>query len=132
MADNKPRILLVKAYMEAHDRGLRYVARILRDAGMEVILTRFELPQEIVTMAIQEDVDAIGITEYAGGYDIFASTAINGLKEKGITDVPVFLGGIIPEEDHEQLLKSGVAMIFGPGSPDEVIIETIQKSIRKK
>ena len=128
----KRRILLVKAFMEAHDRGLRYVARILRDAGMEVILTRFELPEEIVRIAIQEDVDAIGISEFAGGYEYFTRVTIEGLKEKGLNDIPVILGGIIPEEDHDNLLKAGVAMIFGPGSADESIIEGVNQAIKQR
>ena len=136
MADQskKRRILMVKAYMEAHDRGLRYVSRILRDAGMEVILLRFELPEEIVKVAIQEDVDAIGISESAGGYEHFAKVAVDGLKEKGLTDIPVIIGGIIPDQEHEKLLRIGVARVFGPGSPDEAIIEGVNQAIdeRKK
>ena len=135
MADQskKRRILMVKAFMEAHDRGLRYVARILRDSGMEVILTRFELPEEIVKVAIQEDVDAIGISESAGGYEYFSKVTVDGLKEKGM-DIPVIIGGIIPEQEHEKLLKIGVARVFGPGSPDEAIIEGVNQAIdeRKK
>ena len=128
----KPRILLVKAFMEAHDRGLRYVARILRDAGMEVILTRFELPEEIVKIAIQEDVDAIGISESSGGYEYFSRVTIQGLKEKGLNDIPVILGGIIPEEDIDNLLKAGVAKVFGPGSSDESIIEGVNQAIEQR
>ena len=135
MADQskKRRILMVKAFMEAHDRGLRYVSRILRDAGMEVILTRFELPEEIVKVAIQEDVDAIGISESAGGYEYFAKVTVDGLKEKGL-DIPVIIGGIIPDQAHEKLLKIGVAGVFGPGSSDEAVIEGVKKAIdeRKK
>ena len=127
-----PRILLVKAFMEAHDRGLRYVARILRDAGMEVILTRFELPEEIVKIAIQEDVDAIGISESSGGYEYFSRVTLQGLKEKGLNDIPVILGGIIPEEDIDNLLKAGVAKVFGPGSSDESIIEGVNQAIEQR
>lgn len=135
MADKgkKRRILLVKAFMEAHDRGLRYVARILRDSGMEVILTRFELPEEIVKVAIQEDVDAIGISESAGGYEYFSKVTVNGLKEKGL-DIPIIIGGIIPDQEHDNLLKIGVAKVFGPGSSDESIIKGVNQAIdqRKK
>jgi len=133
MADQgkKRRILLVKAFMEAHDRGLRYVARILRDSGMEVILTRFELPEEIIKMAIQEDVDAVGISESAGGYLHFAKVTVDGLREKGLTDIPVIIGGIIPDQEHQKLLDVGVAMVFGPGSPDEAIIEGVNKVINQ-
>jgi methylmalonyl-CoA mutase C-terminal domain/subunit len=133
MADQskKRRILMVKAFMEAHDRGLRYVARILRDSGMEVILTRFELPEEIVNVAMQEDVDAIGISESAGGYEYFSKVTVDGLKEKGL-DIPVIIGGIIPDQEHEKLLKIGVAMVFGPGSPDEAIIEGVNKAIDER
>ena len=130
MADQskKRRILMVKAFMEAHDRGLRYVARILRDSGMEVILTRFELPEEIVKVAIQEDVDAIGISESAGGYEYFSKVTVDGLKEKGL-NIPVIIGGIIPDQEHDKLLKIGVARVFGPGSPDEVIIQGVNQAI---
>ena len=135
MADQskKRRILMVKAFMEAHDRGLRYVSRILRDAGMEVIFTRFELPEEIVKVAIQEDVDAIGISESAGGYEYFAKVTVDGLKEKGL-NIPVIIGGIIPDQAHEKLLKIGVAAVFGPGSADEAVIAGVNKAIdeRKK
>ena len=130
MADQskKRRILMVKAFMEAHDRGLRYVARILRDSGMEVILTRFELPEEIVKVAIQEDVDAIGISESAGGYEYFSKVTVDGLKEKGL-NIPVIIGGIIPDQEHDKLLKIGVARVFGPGSPDETIIQGVNQAI---
>jgi len=130
MADQskKRRILMVKAFMEAHDRGLRYVARILRDSGMEVILTRFELPEEIVKVAIQEDVDAIGISESAGGYEYFSKVTVDGLKEKGL-NIPVIIGGIIPDQEHDKLLKIGVARVFGPGSPDEAIIAGVNQAI---
>ena len=128
----KPRILLVKAFMEAHDRGLRYVARILRDAGMEVIPTRFEVPEEIVKIAIQEDVDAIGISESSGGYEYFSKVTVEALKEKGLSDIPVIIGGIIPEQEHEKLFKIGVAKVFGPGSSDEAVIEGVKQAIEQR
>lgn len=128
----KPRILLVKAYMEAHDRGLRYVARILRDAGMEVVFVRFELPEEIIKIAIQEDVDAIGITDSSGGYEYFAKVTLDSLKEKGLNDIPVIMGGVIPEVDHDTLLKMGVAHVFGAGSADDDIIQGVMQTIKQR
>jgi methylmalonyl-CoA mutase C-terminal domain/subunit len=96
-----------------------------------VILTRFELPEEIVKVAIQEDVDAIGISESAGGYEYFAKVTVDGLKEKGL-DIPVIIGGIIPEQENEKLLKIGVAAVFGPGSPDEAVIAGVNKAIEER
>jgi len=128
----KPRILLVKAYMEAHDRGLRYAARILRDAGMEVIFVRFELPEEIIKAAMQEDVDAIGITDSSGGYEYFAKVTLEGLKEKGLSDIPLIMGGVIPEVDHDALRKMGVAYVFGGGSSDEAIIQGVTEAINQR
>lgn len=128
----KPRILLVKAYMEAHDRGLRYVARILRDAGMEVVFVRFELPEEIIKIAIQEDVDVIGITDSSGGYEYFAKVTLEGLKEKGLNDIPVIMGGVIPEIDHDALIKMGVASVFGAGSTDEAVIQGVTQAIKQR
>jgi methylmalonyl-CoA mutase C-terminal domain/subunit len=121
---NPARILIAKPGLDGHDRGAKVVARALRDAGFEVIYTGIrQTPEMIVQAAVQEDVDAIGLSILSGAHlDLFPAI-IEGLKEKGLGGVPVFAGGIIPKEDYSMLDGMGVKGIFGPGTSLKDIIE---------
>ena len=118
------RILIAKPGLDGHDRGAKVVARALRDAGFEVIYTGIrQTPEMIVQAALQEDVDAIGLSILSGAHlDLFPAI-VDGLKEKGLTDVPVFAGGIIPKEDYAALEGMGIKGIFGPGTTLKDIID---------
>jgi len=126
-ANNKKiRVLLTKSQIDGHDRGVRYLARKLREAGMEVIFTRYRNPHEIVNSALQEDVDIIGISFSVGGHIVISAEVIKLLKEKGISNIPVIIGGIIPGDDMAELLEIGISRAFGPGSHASEIIEHIK------
>ena len=120
----KIRVLVAKPGLDGHDRGAKVVARALRDAGFEVIYTGIrQTPDMIVQAALQEDVDAIGLSILSGAHlDLFPAI-VDGLKEKGLTDVPVFAGGIIPKEDYATLEGMGIKGIFGPGTTLKDIID---------
>lgn len=119
------RVLLTKSTLEDHDRGLRLVAVGLKEAGMEVILTRFKLPAEIVSTALDEDVDVIGISSSTGGHMYVISEMMPRLKEKGMERVKVLLGGVISDDDIPELEKMGVK-VFGPGSFIHSIVDHIR------
>ena len=119
------RILLTKSRIDGHDRGVRYVAKELRDAGMEVIFTRYRLPEEIVMTAIQEAVDVIGVSCSTGGHLYVAERIQEEFTKVGGEEIKVIFGGIIPDLDIPKMKKKGVAAIFGPGSSIEEIIQTI-------
>ena len=119
------RVLLTKSRIDGHDRGVRYVAKELRDAGMEVIFTRYRLPEEIVMTAIQEAVDVIGVSSSTGGHLYVAERIQQEFTKVGGEEIKVIFGGIIPDLDIPKMKKKGVAAIFGPGSSIQEIIETI-------
>ena len=124
----KIRILMAKAGLDGHDRGIKVVARALRDAGFEVIYTGLhQTPEMIATSAVQEDVDLVGISVLSGAHMTIFPKVLDLLKEKGRGDMTVFGGGIIPIEDMQELKKSGVAMLFGPGTPTQDIIDWTKK-----
>lgn len=126
-----PRILIAKAGLDGHDRGAKVVARGLRDAGFEVIYTGLhQTPEMIVNTAIQEDVDAIGISILSGAHNTLFPAILKLLKKKGMKNVLVFGGGIIPEEDAKKLKKIGVKEIFTPGTTIEEIVAFLKKSIK--
>ena len=120
--ERKPRILIAKPGLDGHDRGAKVIARALRDAGMEVIYTGLrQTPEMVVEAALQEDVDAIGLSILSGAHNTLIPRIMTLLAENEMTDVPVFLGGIIPPEDAEAMKALGVAGVFGPGaSIDEI------------
>jgi methylmalonyl-CoA mutase C-terminal domain/subunit len=120
------RVLLAKPSLDCHDRGVRYVARKMRDAGLEVIFTNFLLPSEIVDTAIEEDVQVVGISSSSGGHMPVFEDLIAGLKANGLDDVLLIGGGVIPKEDQDSLEKWGVKAIFGPGATAEAAIEMIE------
>jgi len=124
------RVLLTKPTMDCHDRGVRYLATRLRDAGFEVIFTNFLVADEIVLTAAQEDVDVIGVSSSSGGHMPVFADLLAGLKQRGLDDVLVIGGGIIPPEDAEQLKAAGVAAIFGPGDPVEDAIALVRSRAR--
>lgn len=129
----KIRVLIAKPGLDSHDRGAKVVARALRDAGMEVIYTGLrQTPEQIVETALQEDVDVIGLSILSGAHKALFPRVIELLREKGLTDVMVFAGGIIPEEDISELKKMGIKDIFGPGTPTETIIQFVLDNVQKR
>jgi methylmalonyl-CoA mutase, C-terminal domain len=128
MNKGRIRVLLAKPGLDGHDRGAKVVARALRDAGMEVIYTGIrQTPEMIVEAAIQEDVDAVGLSILSGAHLELFPPIIEGLRRKGREDVLVIAGGIIPEDDIPALQQMGVKAVFGPGTSTEDIIHFIQK-----
>jgi len=128
----KIRVLVAKVGLDGHDRGAKVVARTLRDAGMEVIYTGLhQTPEQIVETAIQEDVDVIGLSLLSGAHMTLFTDVAKLLKEKGLGDVLLIGGGIIPEEDKEMLKRAGIAEIFGPGTSTDEIVEFIIKNVEK-
>jgi methylmalonyl-CoA mutase C-terminal domain/subunit len=129
----KIRVLIAKPGLDSHDRGAKVVARALRDAGMEVIYTGLrQTPEQIVETALQEDVDVIGLSILSGAHKTLFPKIMELLKKKGLTDIMVFAGGIIPEEDVSELKKLGIKDIFGPGTPTETIIQFVFDNIPKR
>lgn len=131
--ERKLRILVAKPGLDGHDRGAKVVARSLRDAGMEVIYTGLhQTPEMIVTSAIQEDVDAIGLSIMSGAHMTLMPAVLEGLKDKGAGDIIVFGGGIIPDDDIAVLSESGINGIFTPGTSTEKIVEWIQQNVQPR
>lgn len=122
------RILLAKLGLDGHDRGVKVIARALSDAGMEVIYTGLrQVPQQIVAAAIQEDVDVIAVSILSGAHMTLIPELIEGLKQNKAGDIPVIVGGIIPDEDAEALKKMGVFEVMGPGTPLTRLVETVRR-----
>jgi methylmalonyl-CoA mutase C-terminal domain/subunit len=129
--NKKIRILIAKPGLDGHDRGAKIVARALRDAGFEVIYTGLhQTPEMIVSAAIQEDVNAVGLSVLSGAHNHLFKKIIDLLKEKDASDIIVFGGGIIPEEDIKGLKKIGVKGIFTPGASTEDIVKWIKENVR--
>ncbi len=126
------RVLVAKPGLDGHDRGAKVVARALRDAGMEVIYTGIrQTPEMIVEAAVQEDVDVVGLSILSGAHMELFPRVIEGLKKRGVGEVLVLAGGIIPEEDTPGLKKMGVQGVFGPGTSTKDIVDFIQKELGK-
>lgn len=127
--NNKIRVLIAKAGLDGHDRGAKVIAAALRDAGMEVIYTGLrKTPETIVEAALQEDVNAIGISSLSGAHMTIFPKVLKLMKEKGMDDVLLFGGGIIPQEDIDKLKAIGVGELFTPGSSTFAIIDYIKRS----
>lgn len=127
------RVLVAKPGLDGHDRGAKIIARALRDAGMEVIYTGLrQTPEMIVSAAIQEDVDCVGLSILSGAHNAIVPRILALLREQNAQDILVILGGTIPEQDAESLRKSGVSAIFGPGTPLEIVIDFIRNNIRPR
>ncbi|MEO0072617.1 MAG: cobalamin B12-binding domain-containing protein [candidate division WOR-3 bacterium] len=124
----KIRILIAKPGLDGHDRGAKVVARALRDAGFEVIYTGLhQTPEMIVNTAIQEDVDAIGLSILSGAHMTIFPEVLKLLKKKKATDILLFGGGIIPEDDKKKLYKLGIGRLFGPGTDTKEIIDYLKE-----
>jgi methylmalonyl-CoA mutase C-terminal domain/subunit len=122
----KIRVLIAKPGLDSHDRGAKVVARALRDAGMEVIYTGLrQTPEQIAETALQEDVDVIGLSILSGAHKTLFPRIMDLIKQKGLNDVMVFAGGIIPDEDVPELKKIGIKEIFGPGTTTDAIIKYV-------
>ncbi len=126
-------MLIAKPGLDSHDRGAKIVARALRDAGMEVIYTGLrQTPEQIVETALQEDVDVIGLSILSGAHKALFPRIMELLKKKGLTDVIVFAGGIIPEEDVPEMKKLGIKEIFGPGTATDRIVQFVFGILSKR
>ncbi len=128
--ERKIRVLLAKPGLDGHDRGIKVIAAAFRDAGMEVIYTGLrQTPEMIVNAAVQEDVDAIGVSILSGAHMTLFPAILDEMKRKGATDMLLFGGGIIPDDDKEALEKMGVAKVFTPGAPTEEAIQFLRRTI---
>jgi methylmalonyl-CoA mutase C-terminal domain/subunit len=131
MPERKIRVLVAKPGLDGHDRGAKIVARALRDAGFEVIYTGLhQTPEQVVATAIQEDVDAIGLSVLSGAHNHLFSRVLELLNEKGADDIAVFGGGIIPAEDIKALKALGVKELFTPGASTQEIVRFVRENIR--
>jgi methylmalonyl-CoA mutase C-terminal domain/subunit len=123
------RILVAKVGLDGHDRGVKIVARILRDAGYEVIYTGlFQTPDTVAAAAVDEDVDAIGLSMLSGAHMTLAPLVVAKLRERGV-DIPVIVGGIVPTNDVEELLAAGVAKVLTPGASAEQVVAAVREAI---
>jgi|SRR4051794_10597885 len=126
----KLRVVVAKPGLDGHDRGAKIIARALRDAGMEVIYTGLhQTPEQIVETAVQEDADAIGISILSGAHMTLVPKILELLREQGLEDVPVLVGGTIPGDDADDLKRLGVAEVFGPGASTGSIVEFLQARV---
>ena len=131
--EGKIRVLIAKPGLDSHDRGAKVVARALRDAGMEVIYTGLrQTPEQIAETALQEDVDVIGLSILSGAHKALFPRIMSLLKKKGLTDVMVFAGGIIPQEDATEMKELGVKEVFGPGTTTEAIIRYVIDNVPRR
>ncbi|HEY4722402.1 MAG TPA: cobalamin B12-binding domain-containing protein [Anaerolineae bacterium] len=125
--DKKIRVLIAKPGLDGHDRGAKVIARALRDAGMEVIYTGLrQTPEMIAEAALQEDVDAVGLSILSGAHLTLLPRIVSLLRDKGLNDVLVFAGGIIPDEDVAPLKAAGLTAVFGPGTNTDRVVEFIR------
>jgi len=131
MSERRVRILVAKPGLDGHDRGAKVVARALRDAGFEVIYTGLhQTPEMIAAAAVQEDVDAVGLSIMSGAHNTLFPAVIEALKEQGADDVLVFGGGIIPDADFEELRAKGASGLFTPGTPLSEIVRWVRDNVR--
>jgi methylmalonyl-CoA mutase C-terminal domain/subunit len=131
--ERKIRVLIAKPGLDSHDRGAKIVARALRDAGMEVIYTGLrQTPEQIVETALQEDVDVIGLSILSGAHMALFPKVMELLKKRGMDDVLVFAGGIIPQEDVPALKRIGIKEVFGPGTPTGVLVKFVRENVKKR
>jgi methylmalonyl-CoA mutase C-terminal domain/subunit len=131
MSEKRIRVLVAKPGLDGHDRGAKVIARALRDAGMEVIYTGLrQTPEQIINAALQEDVDAIGLSILSGAHMHLFPRILDLKREKGLDNVMVFAGGIIPDQDIPRLKEAGIAEIFPPGSSLEEIVSFVKTHIR--
>ena len=130
MVDERIRVVIGKPGLDGHDRGAKVVARALRDAGMEVVYTGLhQTPEQIVETVVQEDADAVGLSVLSGAHMTLFSRLAELLSERGIDDVVVFGGGIIPDEDIPELERLGVAKVFTPGATTHSIVDWVRSNV---
>jgi len=133
MPEKRIRVLIAKPGLDGHDRGAKIIARALRDAGMEVIYTGLrQTPEMIASAAVQEDVDVIGLSILSGAHNTLVPQLLDLLKQKGMNDVTVLLGGTIPESDIAGLKIAGVAEIFLPGTSTQNIVDFVRERAARK
>jgi methylmalonyl-CoA mutase C-terminal domain/subunit len=129
MTEKRLRVLIAKPGLDGHDRGAKVIARALRDAGMEVIYTGLrQTPEMIAEAALQEDVNAVGLSILSGAHMALVPRVLELLAKQGQGNVPVLIGGIIPDEDISQLEKLGVKGIFGPGTNTHLVVESVRQA----
>jgi len=123
------RVLVAKVGLDGHDRGIKVVARLLRDAGMEVVYTGlFQTPETVAIAAIQEDVDVVGLSMLSGAHLTLAPMVVEALRVRG-SDIPVIVGGIVPNNDLEDMRAAGVAAVFGPGASADEMVASINEVV---
>ncbi len=133
MSETNIRVLLAKPGLDGHDRGVKVIARALRDAGMEVIYTGLrQTPEQIVNAALQEDVNIVGLSILSGAHMTIFPRVMELMREKGMNDVLLFGGGIIPEDDIPKLKQAGVSAVFLPGASTEDIIKFIRENVKPR
>lgn len=133
MSERKIRVLVAKPGLDGHDRGAKVIARALRDAGMEVIYTGLrQTPEMIASAALQEDVDAVGISILSGAHNTLCPRIVNLMRENGMEDTLVLVGGIVPQEDIAKLKEIGVSEIFLPGTSTEDVVQFIRANVRSQ
>lgn len=133
MFERKIRVLVAKPGLDGHDRGAKIIARALRDAGMEVIYTGLrQTPEMIATAAVQEDVDAVGVSILSGAHNTLCPRIVALLRDKGMDDCLVVVGGIIPTEDIVRLKDAGVAEVFLPGTSTEEIVRFLRENVQPR
>ena len=131
MDERKIRVLVAKPGLDGHDRGAKVVARALRDAGMEVVYTGLrQTPEMIAEAALQEDVDVVGLSILSGAHMALAPRIMELLKANGQTQVKVFIGGIVPDEDIPRLKDLGISGVYGPGASTETIVKDIRDAMK--
>jgi len=126
------RVLVAKVGLDGHDRGIKVVARLLRDAGMEVVYTGlFQTPDTVAAAAIQEDVDVVGLSMLSGAHLTLAPLVVKALRDRG-SDIPVVVGGIVPTNDVDELKSLGVADVFGPGASADQIVRAVTSLVAER
>lgn len=131
MSERKIRVLVAKPGLDGHDRGAKVIARALRDAGMEVIYTGLrQTPEMIASAALQEDVDAVGISILSGAHNTLCPRIVDLLRQNGMDDTLVVVGGIVPQEDIGELKAKGVSEVFLPGTSTQDIVDFINRNVR--
>ena len=133
MNEKRIRVLVAKPGLDGHDRGAKVIARALRDAGMEVIYTGLrQTPEMIAAAALQEDVDAVGVSILSGAHNTLCPRIVQLLREQGMDDCLVLLGGIVPQEDIAKLKSEGVAEVFLPGTSTEDIVSFLRQNVKAR
>ena len=125
------RVLVAKVGLDGHDRGVKVVARLLRDAGIEVIYTGlFQTPETVAAAAVDEDVDVVGLSMLSGAHMTLAPLVVEAIRARGV-DIPVVIGGIVPNSDVAELKSAGIAEILGPGAPADEVVAAVRRAAAK-